>query len=602
MSPLPRQATRAVARAVRSTPLHRPPLLLELDLSRGLLEAPPTSPVGVLRGFGRPTLRDVVSAIEKASDDDRVAGLVAHIGAWQPGLSQSYELRRAVTRLRASGRRTLAWTESFGELGPGNTGYHLASAFEELWLQPSGQVGLVGLTAQAVFLRGSLDKLGIEPQIGQRYEYKTAADTFVAEGMTEPHREMLGRLVESGMESVVGEVAASRGLSTDQVRAAVEVAPLSAEDALERGLVDRLGYREDVYAAAREGLDEVDLLFVERYGRGRATSLSQEGVERRPAPDRGRRGGERADPPGSQRWLADVGSLRRVRHPRCRPAGRRQGRLGAGGRAAGGQPRRVVRRLRHVAQRGPRPAPHRHPVVASMGAVAASGGYFVAMPCEKVLASPGTLTGSIGVLAGKQVLAPALARVGIRRESVVAGRYADMFSSDRPFDEDEWGRLEAWLDTVYADFTAKAAEDRGMDVERLRSLARGRVWTGADAVEHGLVDEAGGLSDAVDVACRLAGLRRAQTQVRSYPHVSPLHRLVPSHNSESPAAAQASGPAFGVAGLAQGLAAVLAPGHSPGPVSALGDPGEGLPWVDRLLAAAGMPYGALSLPWRLDLR
>jgi protease-4 len=198
------------------------------------------------------------------------------------------------------------------------------------------------------------------------------------------------------------------------------------------------------------------------------------------------------------------------------------------------------------------------------------------MPCERILATPGTLTGSIGVLAGKQVLSPALARVGIRRESVVAGRYADMFSSDRPFDDDEWGRLEAWLDTVYADFTAKAAEDRRMDVERLRSLARGRVWTGADAVQHGLVDQAGGLSDAVDVACRLAGLDRSRAQVRSYPHVSPLQRLVPAHNSESPVAVRsASLPDLGV---------------------------EGVPWVDRLLAFAGFPYGVLSLPWRLDLR
>jgi protease-4 len=215
-------------------------------------------------------------------------------------------------------------------------------------------------------------------------------------------------------------------------------------------------------------------------------------------------------------------------------------------------------------------------VIASMGAVAASGGYFLAMPCEKVVATPGTLTGSIGVLAGKQVLGPALARVGVRRESVVAGRYADMFSSDRPFDDDEWSRLEAWLDTVYEDFTTKAAEDRGMDVDRLRSLARGRVWTGADAVANGLVDEPGGLSDAVDVACRLAGVDRSEADVRPYPRANPLQRLVPAQNSESPASAQALGTVD------------------------LG--GEGLPWVDRLLAAAGMPYGALSLPWRLDIR
>jgi protease IV len=592
MSPLPRQATKVLARAVRSTPLHRTGLLLELDLSRGLLEAPPATPAGLVRGFGRSTVRDVVTAIEKAADDDRVRGLVVHVGAWQPGLAHSHELRRAVTRLRASGRRTVAWTESFGELGPGNTGYHLASAFDQVWLQPSGQVGLVGLTAQAVFLRGSLDKLGIEPQVSQRYEYKTAADTFVAEGMTEPHREMLGRLVESCMDTVVGDVAASRGLSVEQVREAVDVAPLSAEEALERGLVDRLGYREDVYAAAREGLDDVDLLFVERYGRGRR-GLLPTGV-----PSVGRR--------PTVAVVQASGAIHLGRSGGSPMSGRSVGSdtLGAALRAAGRDEsvRAVVLRVdspggSYVASdtlRSEVLALRRTgtTVVASMGAVAASGGYFVAMPCEKVVATPGTLTGSIGVLAGKQVLAPALARVGVRRESVVAGRYADMFSSDRPFDDDEWGRLEAWLDTVYADFTAKAAEDRGMDVDRLRTLARGRVWTGADAVEHGLVDQAGGLSDAVDVACRLAGLDRSRVEVRSYPHVNPLQRLVPAQSSESPAAAQAAGPRVGAGA---GLAGLGLAGGSAG----LG--GEGLPWVDRLLVAAGMPYGALSLPWRLTI-
>jgi protease-4 len=571
MISLPRQATNALTRAVRSTPLHRTGLLLELDLSRGLLDAPPTTPAGLARGFGKPTLRDVVAAIEKAADDDRVKGLVAHVGAWQPDLAQSHELRRAVARLRASGRRTLAWTESFGELGPGNTGYHLASAFEQVWLQPSGQVGLVGLTAQAVFLRGSLDKLGVEPQVSQRYEYKTAADTFVAEGMTDAHREMLGRLVESSMETVVDDVAASRGLSADRVRAAVDVAPLSAEDALERGVVDRLGYRDDVYAAARKDLGEVDLLYVERYGRGRKAGLPSVGqrptvavVQASGPIHLGRSGGS----PMSGRSVGSdtLGAALRAagRDESVRAVVLRVDSPG-GSYVASDTLRQEVLALRRTGTT----------VVASMGAVAASGGYFVAMPCEKVLAAPGTLTGSIGVLAGKQVLAPALARVGVRRESVVAGRYADMFSSDRPFDEDEWGRLEAWLDTVYDDFTAKAAEDRGMDVERLRSLARGRVWTGADAVQHGLVDEAGGLSDAVDVACRLAGLDRSKAEVQAYPHVNPLQRLVPAQNSESPVSVRASGQ--------------------------LDLGGEGLPWVDRLLAATGMPHGALSLPWRLDI-
>jgi protease-4 len=204
-----------------------------------------------------------------------------------------------------------------------------------------------------------------------------------------------------------------------------------------------------------------------------------------------------------------------------------------------------------------------------MGAVAASGGYYVAMPADVVVASPGTITGSIGVLAGKQVLREALERIGVRRDSVSTGPYAEMFSTDRPFTDDEWQRLEEWLDRIYADFTAKAAQDRGLDVDALRSVARGRVWTGADARERGLVDGLGGLDHAVDVACARAGIVRDRSVVRPLPKSSVLDRLRPAGSSEHPGAA------------------------SPSPVPAL---------LPQALAALGLPaYGVLTAPvlWRL---
>ncbi len=184
------------------------PLLLELDLSRGLLESPPASPLEALRAVHVPSLRGVVDALRRAATDDRVAGLVAHVGAHQPTLAQSNELRDAVARLRAAGKPTVCWSESYGEMGPGNVGYHLASAFDEVWVQPSGDVGLVGVTASAVFLRDTLDKLGVEPQFGQRHEYKSAADTFLRSSMSDANREMVTRLVDSAMETLVKDVAA----------------------------------------------------------------------------------------------------------------------------------------------------------------------------------------------------------------------------------------------------------------------------------------------------------------------------------------------------------------------------------------------------------
>jgi protease-4 len=546
------------------------PVLLELDLGRGLVEAPPAAALPVGRARRPPTLRAVVDALHRAAEDRRVVGLVAHVGRRQPTLAQSGELRRAVEAFRGEGKATVVWSESFGEMSPGNVGYHLATAFEQVWLQPTGDVGLTGVTAQAVFVRDTLDKLGVETQIGRREEYKSAADVFLESSLSPAHREMLDRLVTSAMDTIVSDVARSRRLTEAEVRDAVDAAPLAADDARDRRLVDRLGYRDEVFADLRDRLGEWELKSVERYRRPLA-QLSEAGRSaarrRRPA-------------------IAVVqasGPIHLGRSTSSPLAGRSIGSdgLGAALRAAGRDPdvhavvlrvdspggsyiasdaiRREVLALRGTGT----------PVVASMADVAGSGGYYIAMPADWVVAGAGTLTGSIGVLAGKQVLRDALARIGVNRESVSAGRYADMFSTQRPFDEEEWQRLQGWLDKVYADFTGKAAEDRQMPVERLREVAKGRVWTGADALGVGLVDQVGGLDDAITAACARAGLHRTEVDIRAVPKVSPLERLRPPQNSDSPAAARL---------------------------------GEGLPLLDAALAALRLPsYGVLTMPltWRL---
>src|SRR5215212_2572533 len=250
-------------------------VLLELDLSRGLQEAPPASPVEALRAMHVPSLRGVVEGLRRAARDQQVVGLIAHIGAKQPTLAQSGELRAAVADFRVAGKPAVCWAETFGEMVPGNVGYHLATSFDEIWLQPSGDLGLVGFTAESFFLRDAFDELGVKIQLGQRHEYKTAADTFLRSSMTEANREMVTRLVESSTETLVRDVAAGRGLSEDDVRSLVAVAPVSPEEALHRGLVDRLGYRDEVYGDLRGRLGEVELKFVERYGKG---ALSQAGA------------------------------------------------------------------------------------------------------------------------------------------------------------------------------------------------------------------------------------------------------------------------------------------------------------------------------------
>jgi protease-4 len=206
------------------------------------------------------------------------------------------------------------------------------------------------------------------------------------------------------------------------------------------------------------------------------------------------------------------------------------------------------------------------PVVVSMADVAASGGYFIAMAADAIVAQPGTLTGSIGVLAGKPVTASLLQRAGVSVDTVTEGRHADMFTTTRPFSDEEWARLNAWLDRIYADFTSKVADGRGLSIDQVHEVARGRVWTGADAAANGLVDHLGGLDTAVALARRKADLPDT-APLRLFPRTHPLDRLRPPQSSEDRAAAPAS---------------LLA--ESWGPV-----------W--RLAIGAGLPiFGPLQLP------
>jgi protease IV len=547
--------------------------LLELDLSRGVAEAPPSSPVEAAHTRHVPLLRHLVEGLHQGAEDARVVGLVAHVGTAQPSLAMADELRAAVQRFRRAGKPAVVWSESYGEMGPGNVAYYLASAFGEVWLQPSGDVGLTGVVASGVFVRDALDRAGVNPQLSQRHEYKTAADTFLRRSMTDAHREMAERLSESAMDTIVQAVADGRGLTRDAVRAAVERAPLHGEEARELGLVDRLGYRDEVYASVRERNPDARLKYVERYRKRPAANPAQRLARRnKPAVAVVQASGpihlgrSRGQTPLRGRSIGSDGLGGGVRAARDDDAVRavvlRVDSPG-GSYVASDAIRREVLALRESGRT----------VVASMGTVAASGGYYISMPADTVVADAGTVTGSIGVLAGKQVIRDALERLGVRIESVSVGRQAQMFSTQREFTEDEWQRLEAWLDRVYDDFTGKAAQDRGMDVDRLRDLAKGRVWTGADARRHGLVDELGGLEDAVDLACARAGVRRRDAQVKTLPRKHPLQALRPAQSSESPAAA----------------------------VATLG--GDGGSLLDHVFRALQVPaYGVLTAPVLWELR
>lgn len=553
--------------------MSHPPLLLELDLSRGLLESPPPDPLGTVRARQVPTLPGLLSRLRGAADDTSVVGLVAHVGPDVLTAAQVEELGAGVEAFAAAGKLTACWTESFGELGAGTLPYHLAAHFDQLWAQPSAMVGLVGVATRGVFVRAALDRLGLEPQIGQRHEFKSAADQLLREQMGEAQREATQRLADSVTEHVVATVVRRRRLSEERVRAAIDAAPLTATEALARGLLDRLGYRDQLYDYLRHrlgrirgnGQPELRLRYAHRWTppRVRETGrrLRRRATRRQPPVvavvgveggiGLGRSGGS---PLGGRRAGSDTVCAA------LRTAGTRDDVAAVvlrvdspgGSYVASDAIHREVLRLREQGT----------PVVASMGSVAASGGYFVAMPADEIVALPSTVTGSIGVLGGKVVVDQALRRIGIGTELVGSGAHATMFDVTRRYVDDEWRRVEQWLDAVYDDFTHKAAAGRGMAYERLEPLARGRVWTGTDACERGLVDTLGGLDHAITQAALRAGHTRQAVRVQRLPHPSPLARLRPAESSESPTAARVS--VFGTVhpdagGLLGELRRVLAP-------------------------------------------
>ncbi len=531
-------------------------ILLELDLTRGVLETPPASPVAAFRARHMPTLRELVAALRKGARDDAVVGLVAHLGGHRLSLAQVQELREAVADFRTSGKSAVAWTESFGETGSGTVPYYLATAFDEIWIQPSGEVGVTGVSVRAVFVRSALDKAGVIPQLGKRREYKTAADTFTEKEMTGPAREMASRLAESAYEQIVEGIAVRRRLDTARVRELVDSAPLPAQAGLEAGLVDRLGYRSDVYDELRKALGEPTRLLAERYIR-RGPRTLQDLRKQLPWPQKpvvavvrisgGITVGRNSSNPlgGSGSGSDTVGAaLRAVADDDKVKAVVLRVDSPGGSYVASDAIRNEVLRLRSTGR----------PVIASMGSVAASGGYFVAMPADLIVAQPGTITGSIGVLSGKGVVRDALGRIGISQEAVSEGENARMYSAQEEFTDEQWARLEETLDRIYKDFVAKAAQDRGLPEEQLESLARGRVWTGADAHARKLVDELGGFQHALTLACNRAGLDRDNIALASVPHRTLLDRVRPPTTADDLAV---STPPLTLDGLSAGLYSAL---------------------------------------------
>lgn len=527
--------------------------VLELDLLAVPNESGGFDPFAFLAGGGRPVvLRQAVDAIHRAAEDPRVAGLIARIQLPAAAVGPVQELRSAIAAF-SDAKPSLAWAETY----PGTLSYYLASAFREVWLQPSGSVGLVGFATSALFLRDALDKAGIEAQFIARGEYKSAVNRFTQNSYTDAHREADTRLIESLHAQVIAGVAESRHLDPEEVDALADKAPLLRDDAVTGRLIDRIGFRDEAYARIAElvgapGIspesgdadseDAPPRLYLSRYARATAPRSGPPmpalpGRKAKPViavvtldgPIVSGRGGPSVLPLGNSSAGGDtiaaalreaaaddevVAIVLRVDSP--------------GGSVTGSET--IWREVVRVRDGGT-------PVVASMGAVAASGGYYVSMGADAIVANPGTITGSIGVLTGKLVARELKDRLGVGSDSVRTNRNADAWSINQPFTDEQRAHVEAETDLIYTDFVERVAQGRNMSVEDVDAVARGRIWTGADALDRGLVDELGGLRTAITRAKVVAGLDPGdEVRTVGYPGSSLMDLLRPKPSSQ-PAAA-----------------------------------------------------------------
>jgi protease-4 len=474
------------------------------------------------------SLANMRTTLDAIGGDPRVRTVVLRFDALQAGLSTLHSLRRMLLDLRAKGKRLIAWLPTADIQD-----YYLASACDEIILPPSGQLFLMGLRADLIFLKNALALAGIEANFEAIAEYKVSPDTFQRSTMSEPHREMLDSLLDSIFGETISAIAEGRKLDAVRVRELVDAMPLTAAEAVEAGLADAVLYEDELAAYVSADDATTPLLTWQDAARRLRTPIKWTTSRRigvvslvgTIVPGRSRRIPLPAPIPiplPLPLIETQAGAETIIQALRAAETDRRIAAVifyvdtPGGSALASDLIWREVRLLRE-----------QKPVVVLMGGQAASGGYYVSAPAHRIVARPTTLTGSIGVWSGKLSLAGLYDKLGIGRESVQRGAMAGLYSEAAPFSEEERARIRRDLGEGYVRFKAHVAEGRGMTDEQVEKIARGRVWTGAQAREIGLVDELGDLKTALSIAKELAGLEpeREYSVVQVPP---PRHTLLPS--------------------------------------------------------------------------
>ena len=492
--------------------------ILEANFEQALPEDVPDTPTAKFMNAQRTTVRDVVDAIDRGASDDRVVGMVAKIGAAPIGMAKVQEIREAVQRFRAHKKFAIAYAETFGEFGPGNGAYYLATSFDEIYLQPSGDIGLTGIIMESPFVKGTLSKLGVTFHGDHRYEYKNALNFYTETKFTAPHKEAMTAVMTSWFNQMKDGICQARQIAPEKFQAIVDAGPYLGQEAVSAKLVDGVAYRDEVYGNARAKAGaRSQFLYLDKYldragrphdsGKKIALVFGVGGVTR---------GKSDYDPvQGSQNMGSDTvaGAIRAAAADKDIKAILFRVDSPGGSYVASDTIWREVVNARKAGK----------PVIVSMGDLAGSGGYFVAMAADKIVAQPGTITASIGVLGGKMLTSGLWDKVGLTWDEVHQGSNATMFTGTQDYTPAEWARFEAWLDRVYVDFTGKVATGRNLSKEKVLQIAKGRIWSGQDAKNLGLVDELGGYDTALNLAKKAAGIADGEdVKIVEYPRPKTL--------------------------------------------------------------------------------
>ncbi len=507
---------------------------LVLKIGGDLNEVAPSDVVSYLRGARTPTVRATVDNLRKAKVDPRVrAVLLKPTGFESPFWGKVQELRDAVLDFKKSGKPVYAYLE-YG----GDREYFLASAADKVFLMPSTPLDLTGVATYELFLRGTLDKIGAYADMHHIGAYKTAVNTFTEKGFTAAHKEMDQSLNRDLYEQIVLGIADSRKKNEADVRALIDDGPFLPEEALRAGLIDDVAYEDQVDEKLRAG-EQRQHLDGDEYGR---ISLASLGLNRGPRVaiiyaagtiNSGRSGYD----PGNGAVVGSDTLIEYIKQARRDSAVRaivlRVDSPGGSATASDA----IWRELMITKNEKPD-----RPLVVSMSDLAASGGYYIAMPAQVIVAQPATLTGSIGIFGGKFVTGGVYEKLGARIDSTSIGKNAEMNSQARKFSPSEGKKLDEQLQAFYDQFVEKVADSRHSTPEKIDALAQGRVWTGREAKQNGLVDELGGLDRAVAIAKQRAKIAvDSDVELMVFPPRKSFYELMSdqfSSTSESTAISQ----------------------------------------------------------------